>query len=97
MMNLMLRLDTPARYRIRVQGTLDASWSDALGGMHITVSEQEDGGPVTTLCGRLVDQAALLGVLNGLYNSLHMPLLSVECLFIEAQDQCCPGTRRPSL
>jgi hypothetical protein len=32
---------------------------------------------VTTLYGEVLDQAALAGVLSGLY-SLHLPLLSVE-------------------
>ena len=75
-----LRLHTPAIYRIRVQGYLDQSWSDRMGGMTITTTEQEDGAPVTTLTGDLLDQAALLGVLNTLYDYHHAPLLSVEFL-----------------
>jgi hypothetical protein len=75
-----LNLDKPARYRICVKGTLDPSWSGRLGGMTITTTEQEDEAPVTTLTGRLVDQAALLGVLNTLYDYYHAPLLSVEFL-----------------
>jgi len=38
--------------------------------------------PVTILMGRLIDQAALIGVINSLYD-LGCPLLSVEC--VEAQ------------
>ena len=34
---------------------------------------------LTTLSGSLVDQAALYGVLNALYD-MHLPLLSVECV-----------------
>jgi len=30
-----LKFDTPATYRIRVQGRLDENWSDRLGGMVI--------------------------------------------------------------
>ena len=74
-----LHLDRPARYRIRVKGYLDGSWSDRLGGMSITTTAHEDETPVTTLVGRLVDQAALIGVLNALYD-YHYPLLSVEYL-----------------
>jgi hypothetical protein len=74
-----LNLGTPARHRIRVRGILDQSWSGRLGGMTITM-EQEDEAPVTTLYGRLLDQAALLGVLNTLYDYYHAPLLSVEFL-----------------
>jgi hypothetical protein len=67
----------PAIYRIRVSGKLDASWSDRLAGMTITVDSQQGQKPVTTLEGLLTDQAALSGVLNTLYD-LHLPVLSVE-------------------
>jgi hypothetical protein len=72
-----LTLDTPATYRIRVQGYLDSRWSDRLGGLTITTSSQGDEPAVTTLDGEVLDQAALAGVLSALYN-LHLPLLSVE-------------------
>lgn len=75
-----LKLCTPAKYRIRVQGTLDPSCSDWLGGMTITTSGMGDEAPVTTLVGRLADQAALMGVLDTVYNYYHCPLLSVEFL-----------------
>jgi hypothetical protein len=73
-----LKLETPATYRIRVQGRLDKNWSDRLGGMAITGTTR-DNLPVTFLIGHLTDQAALSGVLNTLYE-LHLPLLSVENL-----------------
>jgi hypothetical protein len=66
-------------YRISVEGCLKESWSDRLGGMTITRSSSPDHGEVTTLVGRLRDQAALSGVLNTLYE-LHLPILSVELL-----------------
>ena len=74
-----LKLETPATYRIRVQGRLDESWSDRLGGMVITSAFTADKEPMAILVGHLIDQAALAGVLNALYE-LHLPLLSVECL-----------------
>jgi hypothetical protein len=73
------KIETPATYRIRVQGRLDQSWSDQLNGMAITQSEASVKPPVVILFGHLRDQAALLGVLNNLYE-LHLPLLSVENL-----------------
>ena len=76
-----------ATCRIRVQGALDPSWSDRLGGMRITTDRREGHAPVTTLCGPLRDQAALLGVLNGLYD-LHLPLLLVELLTGETSPVC---------
>ena len=53
--------------------------SDRLGGMAITSTTTKEKLPVTLLVGHLIDQAALSGVLNTLYE-LHLPLLSVENL-----------------
>ena len=58
-------------------GHLDASWSDRLAGMQITAHERADQTTVSTLVGRLRDQAELSGVLNNLYE-LHLPILKVE-------------------
>jgi hypothetical protein len=74
-----LKLETPATYRIRVQGRLDDTWADRLGGMAITTDTTADKPSVTILVGHLADQAALSGVLNTLYE-LHLPLLTVENL-----------------
>ena len=76
--NPKLTLDKPASYRISVQGYLGQDRSDYLQGMTITTGSAANQPPVTILTGQLVDQAALLGVLNGLYG-LGYPLLSVEC------------------
>ena len=72
----------PAIYQIRVQGRLDASLSDRIGGMQITEIRGADGAQETIMVGRLVDQAALCGILNSL-NQLHLPLIAVECGDIE--------------
>jgi hypothetical protein len=74
-----LKFEGPASYRIRVQGHLDDSWSDRLGGMVITRAFTADKQPMTILIGRLMDQAALCGVLNALYD-LHLSVISVEFL-----------------
>jgi hypothetical protein len=73
------KLETPATYRIRVQGRLDLNWGDRLGGMAISEDTSAVQPPVTILAGHLVDQAALSGILNTLYE-LHLPLLSVKNL-----------------
>ena len=75
-------LCTPARYRICVRGYVPDSWSDRLAGMDIARTDPAGETPVTTLDGWLIDQSALLGVLNAL-QGLHLPLLSVECLATE--------------
>lgn len=77
-----LKFETPATFRIRVQGELDESWSDRLGGMSITTTHTEDCLPVSTLVGRLLDQAALAGVLNTLYE-MHLPLITMEAIDAE--------------
>jgi hypothetical protein len=74
-----LTFDTPAVYRIGVQGFLDKSWSDRMNGVHIRVRNRPDEAPVTVLTGQFVDQAALAGVLNTLYD-MGFPLLKVELL-----------------
>ena len=72
-----IKLWTPATYRIEVQGHLDELWSDRLVGMRITTRKKSDQTTVTTLDGRLRDQAELSGVLNRLYD-LHLSILKVE-------------------
>ena len=74
-----LKLWTPANYRIEVEGEVPESWSDRLGGMRITRRKRADQSTVTTLTGRVRDQAELSGVLNTLYE-LHLPILSVESI-----------------
>ncbi len=70
-----LAIDDSADYIIRVQGFVGADWSDYLGGLEISLSQQEP--PVTTLSGEVIDQAALIGIINGLYD-MGYPLLYVE-------------------
>ena len=72
-----IKLWTPATYRIEVEGYLNESWSDRLSGMRITTRNRADQTSVTTLIGRLRDQAELSGVLNSLYD-LHQSILKVE-------------------
>ena len=74
-----LKFETPAAYRVRVQGHLDDSWSDRLGGMVITRAFTADKQPMTILIGHLKDQSALCGIMNALYD-LHLPVISVEFL-----------------
>ena len=69
--------DSPAKYRIGVEGRVPPRWCDRLEGMTVTERSSEAELPVTTLFGELSDQAALAGVLNTLYD-LHLPVLSVE-------------------
>jgi hypothetical protein len=72
-------LNTQTVYRITIKGLLSEAWSDRLGGLQIVPARSADGQSMTVLAGELVDQTALLGVLNTLYD-LHLPILSVESL-----------------
>ena len=72
-----LAVHQPAYYRIRVQGALDESYCDLSGGMKVRVEYELAKHPVTTLTGQLLDQAALMGLLNSLYDR-RLPLLLVE-------------------
>ncbi len=71
-----LHPDQPAFYRIQIQGYLGQHWSESMAGLTISVSGERDQS-VTTLSGEVLDQAALMGVLNGLYG-MGYTLLSVE-------------------
>jgi len=73
------KLWTTATYSITVEGHLDETWSERLGGMGITTRTRADKTTVSTLVGPMRDQAQLSGVLNTLYE-LHLPILSVENL-----------------
>ena len=72
-------IDAPATYHIQVIGPLDETWSNRLGGLKITATRVGDQQVITSLEGKLIDQAALFGVLMALYD-LRLPLLSVECV-----------------
>jgi hypothetical protein len=77
--NTRLLFDRPGSYRIRVGGLLSASFADRLGDMTFTVRHAASQQPVTTLTGEVIDQAALMGVLDALYD-MGFPLLKVERL-----------------
>ena len=67
----------PISYEIVVHGHLSRTWADYLGDVALSTSGEPDA-TVTTLSGQAVDRAALMGLLNSLYD-LGLTLLSVEC------------------
>lgn len=71
--------DKPQRYKIKVQGSLDESWVNWFLGLKITIEKDFDGRPITNLCGQIIDQSELRGILNKLWD-LNLSLLSVERL-----------------
>ncbi|UCC85972.1 MAG: hypothetical protein JSV81_14060 [Anaerolineales bacterium] len=65
-----------ATYQIVVEGELDASWADWLGGFAIRAERRSDGRPVTRLFGP-ADQPALRGLLNRLWD-LNLDVVSLQ-------------------
>ena len=72
-MSQTAKRDEAAFYEIRVQGVLDGSWSEWLGGLEVQPLDRGE----TLLIGRIRDQSALHGLLNRI-RDLGLPLLCVE-------------------
>jgi len=66
-----------SHYQITVEGKIDPSWSDWLGGMRLVSRKETDGMQITILSGTIVDQVALRGLLNRLWD-LNLILRSVH-------------------
>jgi hypothetical protein len=64
-----------AYFEIRVKGHLSSQWSDWLEGLEVKLLDNGE----MILSGTIVDQAALMGVLNKLYR-LNLTLLSVSAV-----------------
>ena len=67
-------ITSPQLYEIRLQGHLASRWSDWFDGF--TVENLADCGE-TRLRGPIIDQAALVGILNKIHN-LNLKLISVN-------------------
>ncbi len=73
-------MNKSTEYEIRVQGQLDARWSDWFNGFSVTAIE---GGEITEnetlIKGVVADQAALRGILEKIWN-LNLVVVSVQRL-----------------
>lgn len=74
-----LRLDQPAIYRIKLLGVLGQEWASSFDHLHIQVSKHDQGRSITTISGKVADQAALYGILSQL-RDLGLVILLVECI-----------------
>lgn len=84
-------MDEPAPYRVCVHGRVSERWVGELSDMKPTVFVHPNGVTETELKGVVTDQAALLGIINLLYD-LGNPILRVERLDPEqASDQTREG------
>lgn len=71
-------LPTPSCYvQITVEGQIPESWSEWLNGLQVSSRKQAGDRQTTTLSGLIVDQVALRGLLNRLWD-LNLVLLSVQ-------------------
>jgi len=69
--------DQARLYEVKIQGQLDEVWSDWFEGIEITNGEK-----MTTLSGRITDQAALRGILSKIWD-LNLIVISVDSFEIE--------------
>jgi hypothetical protein len=79
-----LNMCQPAVFRLRLQGTVDESWTEYFGAQSLVVEVDAGGHAVTALTTEPVDQAGLIGIINYV-NMLGLPLVSVDCLSTECQ------------
>ena len=68
-----MKTGKPAIYEIRVEGHLNERWSEWFAGMTLTHTDTGD----TLLCGPVVDQAELHGLL-GKIRDLNLTLVAIE-------------------
>ena len=87
-MDPMTKAERPPIYQIKVQGKLNERWADWLAGVTISHDQVGSEARVTTLTGPVVDQSALRGILNKLWD-LNLTLLSITRL-----DEDCYSFKR---
>ena len=71
--------DSPAVFRIEVKGVVREELMDILGAMKIKYSKNDNEISITQLEGKVLDQAALMGVLNTLYE-MRYPIMNIELI-----------------
>lgn len=64
-------MDRPGTYRIRVKGRLSQKMADRMWGEIRVTHQMTSSEAETILVGKMGDQAALIGIINALYNMGH--------------------------
>lgn len=64
-------------YQIKIKEELDKNWTEWFSEMEMTVETDPKGNSVTVLSGPVIDQAALNGLLNKIWN-FNLTVLSIE-------------------
>jgi hypothetical protein len=72
-----IRYSSPANFSITIKGRLDKNLSDNFGGLTIHNLSTYDNTQISYLEGKILDQAALIGVLISLYN-MRYTILTIE-------------------
>ena len=72
-------------YEIKVRGRLDDRWAEWFSGMAISSQDGPDGA-TSRLTGTIVDQAALRGVLERIWD-LNLTLISLNTINTDRQDR----------
>ncbi len=75
----LVDFSSPANFSIEVNGFLDENLSDYLGGLTISHKTLEGKIKTSYLIGEVVDQAALIGIINSLYD-MRYAILRVEII-----------------
>ena len=73
------KFQSPAIYKIEVEGAIYENWSHKLGGLQINILRSKGSNVTTELVGRINDQTALSSILNTLYYH-HFSIISVKML-----------------
>ena len=72
-----ITIDQPGIYRIKIQGRLSEGTIRSFDEMVVAVKTNAAGAPITTITGKISDQAALHGIVARI-RDLGLPLILVE-------------------
>jgi hypothetical protein len=89
---LINHLSDKCRYEIRIQGTLNARWSEWFYGMNITVERSDRHQPFTSIFSPAIDQSKLRGMLNKIWD-LNLSLISVQRMLDPGLQTTSPDER----
>ena len=69
--------NSASKYQIVIQEQLDDSWAEWFNNFILEFKTDDQGNPITVLTGRVIDQAALNGILTKIWN-LNLTVISVK-------------------
>lgn len=78
-MSKSLKNQLAHNYQIKIFGNFDQGWSRWFNGMVISMEEDSQGNQITSLTGRITDQAKLRGLMNKIWD-LNLTVISLNQL-----------------